>query len=161
MKKLKYYIFIISSAFLLNGCYTILWTPEEDFPSESTINNYYDETYYGDYYSFYDYPWWLSIAPPAAPIGSDYIRTKDGTITNIRNEGQGRNSNDSREIIKTNPPSRDISGSNSSSGSQNSGNSSSSGSTSVNSSSNNNSRSSDNSSVRNNNGGRNSNSGRK
>src|SRR3972149_3242950 len=83
-------IVMISSMPFLSGCYTVLWMPEDEFPSESTVNDFYSETYYGDYYSFYDYPWWLRLAPPSTPVGSDYIRTENGTTTSVRNEGQGR-----------------------------------------------------------------------
>jgi hypothetical protein len=30
--------------------------PEDEFPSEIVYEGYYSEMYYGDYYSFYDYP---------------------------------------------------------------------------------------------------------
>src|SRR3972149_2599997 len=91
-------IIIFSAILFLSGCYTVLWMPEDEFPSESTTNEYYDETYYGDYYGFYDYPWWLSLVPPSTPVGSDYIRTKNETTTSIRNEGQGRGTDNGRTI---------------------------------------------------------------
>jgi len=154
-------VIILSTVLFLSGCYTVLWVPEDEFPSEMVTNEYYPETYYGDYYSFYDYPWWLSISPPSAPVGSDYIRNENGTTSSVRNEGQGRGSNDGREILNTTPPTKDASNNNSSNSNSNSS-SSKNNSTSVNSNSNeSSSRSSDNNSVRNNSGSRNSNSGRR
>lgn len=148
----------------LSGCYTVLWMPEDEFPSEITTNEYYSETYYGDYYSFYDYPWWINLVPPSTPVGSDYIRTENGTTTSIRNEGQGRGTDDGRKINSTDPPSRDVSNNNNSSNnnSNNNNSSNSNNSSSVNSNNDSSSsRSSDNNSIRNNDGNRNSNTGRK
>lgn len=155
---------MISAMPFLSGCYTVLWMPEDEFPSESTVNDFYSETYYGDYYSFYDYPWWLRLAPPSTPVGSDYIRTENGTTTSVRNEGQGRGTDNDRKILTTSPPSRDASTNNNSSNTNSNNNKSSNNnnSSSVNSNNNNsNTRSSDNNSIRNNDGNRNSNSGRK
>ena len=164
---------IFSALLFLSGCYTVIWMPEDEFPSEIVYEGYYSEMYYGDYYSFYDYPWWIGIVPPSTPVGSGYIRNDNGTISSLRNEGQGRGTDDGRKILPTDPPSRDISKDNNSSknnsdnnnswnnnGSSwvNSNDNSSSSRSSDNSSS---SRSSDNSSVRNNDGNRNSNSGRR
>lgn len=153
----------LSALFFLSGCYTVLWMPEDKFPSQITTNEYYDETYYGDYYGFYDYPWWLNLVPPSTPVGSDYIRTKNETTTSIRNEGEGRGTDTRRPILITDPPSRDASNNNNSSNnnsnSKNSSNNNN--SSSVNSNNSSSSRSSDNNSIRNNDGNRNTNSGRK
>ena len=156
-------IVIISAIFFLSGCYTVLWMPEDEFPSEMVTNEYYSEDYFGDYYSFYDYPWWLNIVPPSVPVGKTYIRTENGTITSIRNEGQGRGTDDNRKILPTDPPSKDVSKSNDSSNNRSNNNNSSNdhNSSSANSNNNSNTRSSDNNSIRNNDGNRNSNSGRK
>jgi hypothetical protein len=152
-------VIIISATIFLNGCYTVLWMPEDDFPSEISTNEYYPELYYGDYYGFYDYPWWTNFAPPRTPVGEGYIRNENSTTSSIRNEGQGRGTDNGREIIRTNPPSKEASNNNNS---DNTSSSSTGSSSSVNSSSSSsNTRSSNNSSVRNNNGNRNSNSGRK
>ena len=158
-------IIILSAIFFLSGCYTVLWMPEDEFPTESSYNEFYSEPYYGDYYSFYDYPWWLSFVPPSTPVGSDYIRTENGTTTSIRNEGEGRGTDTGREIRTTDPPSRDVSNNNNSSNnSSNTNNSSNNNNNSSSVNSNNNSsstRSSDNNSIRNNDGNRSSNTGRK
>ncbi len=151
---------IISAPIFLSGCYTVIWMPEDQFPSENTANEYYDETYYGDYYTFYDYPWWLRLAPPSTSIGNDYIRNENGTTSSIRNEGNGRGTDNGRTILPTNPPSR--SGSNNNSSNNNTNGSSNDNSSTTNSNNNNsNDRNSNNSSIRNNDGNRNSNSGRK
>jgi hypothetical protein len=153
---------IFSSLIFFNGCYTEIWLPEDGLPSENVTSEYYEEIYYGDYYTFYNCPWWIDIIPPADPVGSGYIRNENQTTMSLRNEGQGRGTDDGRKILHTNPPSRDESNNNSSSNSTSSnsswGNQSSSGSSYSNSSS---SRSSDNSSMRNDTGSRNSNSGRR
>lgn len=162
-KNIKISLLILIAVFSLNGCYTVLWMPEDEFPTESSYNEFYSEPYYGDYYSFYDYPWWLGLTPPSAPVGSDRIRTENGTTSSLRNEGQGRGTDNDRKILPTSPPSRDGS-SNSSSNNNSNRNSSSSNDSSTSGSSNNNSsntRSSDNNSIRNNDGNRNTNSGRK
>lgn len=155
---------MISAMLFLSGCYTVLWMPEDEFPSESAVNEFYSETYYGDYYSFYDYPWWLSLVPPSTPVGSDYIRTKNETTTSIRNEGQGRGTDDGRTIRNTDPPSRDVSNDNNSSNNNSNSNNSSNNNNSSSVNSNNDSsstRNSDNNSIRNNDGNRNSNTGRR
>ncbi|NWF88548.1 MAG: hypothetical protein HXY50_03705 [Ignavibacteriaceae bacterium] len=161
MKKHIIKIFTLLIVFAINGCYTIIWTPDEEFPTESTTNDYYSETYYGDYYSFYDYPWWLSYVPPSTPAGSEYIRDKNGSTSSVRNEGQGRSNTDRTNTHNINSPTRDVSNT-SSSGNTSNSSTSSDNSSSVNSSNNNsNTRSSDNNSVRNNDGNRNTNSGRR
>ena len=153
-------LILLLTAFIMNGCYTVIWTPDEEFPTESTTNEYYPETYYGDYYSFYDYPWWLSFVPPSLPVGSDYERTGNECTSDIRNDGQGRGNTDSRVKPSINTPTRDAS--NNSSNNNSNSSSSSNNNSSVNSSnSNSNSRSSDNNSVRNNNGSRNTDGGRR
>lgn len=147
---------IFFAVLFLNGCYTVIWMPEDKFPSENTSSNYYDEFYYGDYYSFYDYPWWLRFSPPSTPVGIDYNRSNNETTSSIRNEGSGRSTSTDRKILETAPPSRD--GSNNNSSTNTTKSSSDSNSSSTNS---NNTRSSDSNSIRNNDGNRNTNSGRK
>lgn len=160
MKKYILSILILSALFLINGCYTVIWMPDEQFPSEVTTNEYYDQTYYGDYYGFYDYPWWMRLAPPSTPIGSDYIRNENGTTSSLRNEGEGRNTDTGRKVLQTAPPSRD-SNSGTSTNETNSSSNNNNNSSSVNSNSNSNTRNSDSNSIRNNDGNRNSNSGRR
>ena len=155
---------IFLALLFLNGCYTVIWMPEDEFPSEIVYEGYYSEMYYGDYYSFYNYPWWSGCTPSTTPNGSGYIRNENATITSLRNEGQGRGTEEGRKILHTDPPSRDVSNNNNSSKNNTNNNDSwrnnnfSSESSNNNSSSN---RNSDNSSMRNDTGSRNSNSGRR
>jgi hypothetical protein len=154
--------FLLSIVILLSvsGCYTVIWMPEDEFPSESSYNEYYSEPYYGDYYSFYGHPWWLNFAPPSVPVGSDYIREENGSTSSLRNEGQGRG-NDNTRILTTPPPSRDGSSNNNSTTTTTKSGNINSNSGNSNNNSNSNTRSSDNNSIRNNDGNRNTNSGRK
>lgn len=150
--------------FGLQGCYTILWTPEEKITDQYETTSYYNG-YAADYY---DIPWWINVPvivgyPGYTNSGKESV-TKDRTNTldsqsrNIRNNDGGR----SPEIINTPPPTQSTPGSNppstgSGSGNNDSGStvkSESSGSTSSGSGS----RSND---TRNNSGNRNSGSGRK
>jgi hypothetical protein len=155
-------IFISLILFGLNGCYTIIWSPDMEFPTQdnsASTTIYYGDTYYGSYYYFYDYPWWLDIAPPVAtPFAGE---RSDNHETNIlRNTGERGTP---PRIPDVQPPSRDAPPTNT----DNNGNSNNSGSTtttetsarnSSSSSATTNSRESSSGSgntVRNNNGGRN------
>lgn len=180
--KMKRY-FLIFVLFItlsvLPGCYTVLWTPEDEFPSSEKYrqenydeNNYYADSYYGEYGYYYQYPWWLSIAPPAysAPgrdNGDDNNDRSDSpAMERLRNRDGSRNSGSGRETIINNAPVTRSSGSSGSSGSSTSTESSGKTRESSNSGSNssgNSGRSSgsnDSNSSRNDNGGRN-NGGRK
>ena len=90
--------------FLSNGCYTILWTPEDNFPDESNYG-YYDSYYFDEYNYYYDYPWWLSIAPPVR-TNDDKIYERDNSTTTLRNNGNGRSTDSEREVLNTPPPTR-------------------------------------------------------
>jgi hypothetical protein len=153
---------IFSALLFFSGCYTVIWMPEDEFPSEIVYEGYYSEMYYGDYYSFYNYPWWSGFAPSITPNGKGYIRNENETTMSLRNEGQGRGTDNGRKIPQTDPPRRDVSNDNSSSNSTSSNSSWSNHSSSESSNnSSSSSRSSDNSSMRNDTGSRNSNSGRR
>lgn len=140
----------------LNGCYTIIWSPDSQLPTEdnSVTNIYYGDNYYGDYYYFYDTPWWwdYSYTPPAT--GVTYPKRDEGTQT-LRGD-LGDRGNPPR-IIDVQPPSRDANppstGNSGSTG--NNGSSTETVRSSSSSSSNSSGRESSSSgSVRNNNGGR-------
>ncbi len=88
------------------GCYTVIWSPDMQFPTQADsgteVNNYYSYNYYGDYNYYYAEPWWYSLAPPA------YIApTKERTNADerLRNNTGGRGTS-ARDIIRTAPPSR-------------------------------------------------------
>jgi hypothetical protein len=152
---------IFLALLFLSGCYTVIWMPEDELPSENVTSEYYEEIYYGDYYAFYNCPWWVGIIPPADPVGNGYIRNDNTTTTSLRNEGQGRGKDDGRKILHTDPPRRDVSNDNSSSSYTSSNNSWSNHSSSESSNNSSSTRNSDNSSMRNDTGSRNSNSGRR
>lgn len=75
----------------LSGCYTIVWTPKDNFPTAENSNyqdnGYYASPYYGGYYYYYNYPWWYSIQPPA----QTYIRDSNQGQESLRNSLSGRN----------------------------------------------------------------------
>ncbi len=106
MKTLNKILFFLLIPFFLSGCYTVIWTPEEDFPDESNYESYDNDTYYGEeYYYYYDYPWWLTIAPPTRDRTDDKYK-RDRSVSDIRNNGNGRNNPDRKEILETPPPTR-------------------------------------------------------
>jgi len=75
---------------LFSGCYTALWMPDGNYDSEDIQanegENYYTLNDYGDYYYFYNRPWWYS-AVQAAQAKKD--RTND--TNTLRNGITGRN----------------------------------------------------------------------
>lgn len=118
MKKL---ILILATLFiLLQGCYTIIMTPED---KASTYDNYYGfylSEYYGAYGNFYEVPWWLTN--PLITISNGGTNTRNSDNQSIRNNDGFRHESGSRDgIITTPPPSKDNS---SSTTNQKSGNSS-------------------------------------
>jgi hypothetical protein len=100
-------LFVLS--FFVSGCYTVLWTPDVDFPDESYYSSsgggYY---YYDDYYYYYEYPWWLGITPPVKrEINEENERS--GSTGSIRNSGDGRGTgNSGNEVLSTPPATRSI-----------------------------------------------------
>lgn len=108
MKNIIYKIFAVSLIlFGLQGCYTILWTPDTKITEEYETTSYY----YGYAPDFYDIPWWVSV-PVIVGYPSSYSPDGSQTISkdrnnslendsrNIRNNDGGRNT----EIINTPPP---------------------------------------------------------
>jgi hypothetical protein len=148
-------ILIIAVSF--GGCYTILWQPDETLPDESYNQIYYSEPYYGDYNYYYDYPWWLTIGPPATITQPQNERGSGATI--IRNGGERNTQSGDRNIITTNPAGKSSSSSSTSSSQSAEKRSSDSSTTQTRSSDN--SRSDNSGSTRNNNGSRNSGNGRR
>lgn len=170
MKKISFKILLlIIFTFGLTGCYTIVWSPDSEFPTEQNSENntiYYGDNYYGDYYYFYDSPWWYDYAPPVSSRPITRPRDENHNIETLRNDdGRGtplRNPDLSPPAKVTTPPENKDNGNTNKSGDssgsavRNSSNNSSSGSTSDRQNTSGNSNP-----VRNNDGGRNSNGGRR
>lgn len=158
-------ILIFFILFGLQGCYTILWTPEKII-----TENFSSAYYYGYVSNFYDIPWWINVPIivdyPSYPV-SGSTNTKERTTSDNKDRGILRNNNGDRnsdgrnsEVINTPPPTINTGG-NSGSTTTSGSSSSSSGSgyrTESSSSSSTNTRSSD---TRSDSGTRNSGSGRK
>ncbi|MFO7446940.1 MAG: hypothetical protein R6W90_11270 [Ignavibacteriaceae bacterium] len=120
MKKyvLIFGLFIILTFF--TGCYTVLWSPDQEMPTAETYqeeyyydNGYYADPYYGSYGYYYQYPWWLSITPPVT--GGSAQSERGQSMERIRDR-DGSRSTDSGNRVLTTPPvtTRGTSGSNTS-----------------------------------------------
>lgn len=120
MKAFYILLFLVSLSF--TGCYTVLWTTDQEFPSESSYygsyDGYYSDPYYGEYNYYYEYPWWLSFSPPTVS-GEDEKTARSEEIRKIRNSTGERNSSTERIAPTTTRSSGSNSGS-SSSGTNNS-----------------------------------------
>ncbi len=160
MKRIILNIIILAAVGLfLSGCYTVVWSPQDNFPTQSDYeqgynDGYYNSPYYGNYGYYYNYPWWLNITPPAANAQPANRDAAAGAVRN-NNGGRGDTPRDRGEIINTPPPAVNSGGSTSGGNSSVEKSSSKSGS-SASSGRNSSSSSSDSNNVRNNNGGRNS-----
>ncbi len=166
MKNIILNLLILTAVGLfLSGCYTVVWSPEDNFPTQSDYeqgyyDGYYGSPFYGDYGYYYNYPWWLNIAPPAVNATSkNRVNTATGEYEIMMAEeempqDEGGNVNTLHALLVN-------SGGSDSSGSNTSVNKSSSSSSSSSSSGRNSSSSSSSGSenVRNNNGSRNSGAG--
>lgn len=150
--------------FGLQGCYTILWTPETKITEEYETVSYYS----GYAPEFYDVPWWIyspvvGYYPHYTSDGSTKTkdRSRDGNDGDTRDNDGGRNPGGRNpEFIAPPPPTTSVpgsTGSGSNSGNTNSGSTVRTESTGSNSSGSN-GKSSD---TRNDTGNRNSNGGRK
>lgn len=106
MKNLLFKIALIAIVtFGFNGCYTIVWIPGSEFPTEdnSSTSVYYGDAYYGDYYYFYDYPWWWDFTPPVSTGFTTGSRDENTNILIPRNsDGRGT----PERIPEVQPPSR-------------------------------------------------------
>jgi uncharacterized membrane protein YgcG len=90
MKKLVFkIIFIAIVAIGFTGCYTIIWSPDSQFPTEdnSSATIYYGDTYYGDYYYFYDTPWWWDYVPPVSLQTATGTRSDNADNQTLRGNG--------------------------------------------------------------------------
>jgi hypothetical protein len=100
------------------GCYTVLWSPQEQLPSENNTQVYYSEPYYGEYNYYYDNPWWITarplyVTPPEETQSSERSRNAtsiDGnsnvTSTPRNNNGSRNNPDNNGSVIRTATPSR-------------------------------------------------------
>lgn len=124
MKSILKIILTVLILFGLQGCYTILWTPEEKITDDYETTSYY-HGYASDYY---DIPWWINVPvivgyPGYSTNGKTSItkertNTLDNQSRNVRNNDGGRN----QEIINTPPPTQSTPGSNPPSTGSSSGN---------------------------------------
>ncbi len=144
----------------LSGCYTIVWTPKDNFPtaenSDYQDNGYYASPYYGGYNYYYNYPWWYSIQPPT----QTYIRDSNRGQETLRNGISGRSQPERNGVLTPNLPTTGSSSVSTGSSSTNKGNS---GDRVESTGTNNNSRpasTGSNNTLRNNDGGRNNNNSR-
>ncbi|MEJ5263605.1 MAG: hypothetical protein WHT45_13045 [Ignavibacterium sp.] len=138
------------STLILQGCYTVIMTPEDKKITHYDLYGYYPIEYYGDYGNYYDMPWWYSS--PVVSVGNNQIIQRSSDTKTVRNENGDRTNTESRDgIISTPPPTRDIGSSTSGSGTSKSNGNSNNEVRSNNSSGNSNS-----GSIRNENGNRNS-----
>ncbi len=98
MKNLKWMSFIISiaviSVFSLTqiGCYTVLWSPDQSYTPQQpqSENGYYDNTYYGEYYSYYDVPWWYNVPSIHAYKSSGQTGGNNKSVQSIRDNAGDR-----------------------------------------------------------------------
>jgi hypothetical protein len=169
MKKNLLKILLFGLIVSFTGCYTVLWTPDETYPTaqDNADNSYYQNPYFGDYYYYYDYPWWLEVTPPAKYENGSvpYVRDTNANVEDVRNNIGERGNAPRTPIINTPPPSRNINTTptttptNNNNGNVQSANKSNTGNKSSNDSSNSRSNNSSKKSnpVRNDNGGRNTN----
>ncbi len=98
--------------FAVQGCYTVIWTPDVAFPTKEksdTSDSYYEEIYYGEYSPYYEVPWWYSITPPAKFVIP--ISERTAQETKLRNgsspEGRTPNRRPDQPIIDYGTPSVD------------------------------------------------------
>lgn len=104
MKKLI--ILAAFSTLTLQGCYTVVLTPEDNYVSNREYYGYYPIEYYGDYGNYYDLPWWYTTH--VVTVGSTQPIKRNKDTQTLRNNGVNRNETDRRDwIISTPPPSRD------------------------------------------------------
>ncbi len=168
------YLLVLPVALLLGGCYTVLWMPNSDtaqLPANQYDNNgydFYNQDYYGGYWSYYNTPWWVGPVNSYTPYSpSEPSRSSD--VQNLRDNTGGRNDvGTERPAMQSGSAGRNSSGNDNigkqnnnsnNSPANNNSNTQNTQTRSQNNSGNNNSL--DNNALRNNNGSRNSGSGRR
>ncbi|MBZ0201374.1 MAG: hypothetical protein K8H86_16010 [Ignavibacteriaceae bacterium] len=103
MKKYILIPMVFTVIFFMQGCYTVIWTPDVPMPDNYETNNYY---YDNDYYiTYYEYPWWVNVAQiyntDVAPITKERIQHDR---SGVRNPDGGRNPASGRLPILTTDP---------------------------------------------------------
>lgn len=94
----------------LQGCYTIIMTPEDKTPVYDNDCGFYLLDYFGSYGSYYEIPWW--ITNPVVTISNVTTKNRNSDTHSLRNNGGYRTESNNRDgIITTPPPSRDNSSS--------------------------------------------------
>lgn len=181
--KIKILAAIFALQFLFTGCYTIVWDPDEQFPTSENLSGdsgFYEEDYYGSYGGYYETPWWITFPVYVVyPNNEKPVTPRSSDTQTLRNSSGGRGTQDrvpsltnptrgttttsgtgsTTDINKTPPPTRNTDTNKSSDTSTKSGSSSNSSSSSTSNSTN--TRSSDSNNVRNESGNRNSGNGRR
>jgi len=96
MKAVKLLAFL-TILFTLQGCYTVIWTPDVAFPSKEKSeesDSYYEDVYYSPYY---DTPWWYTVPPP--PTFTPLVKERDAQATKLRNGSEPGRGTPERPII--------------------------------------------------------------
>jgi len=105
MKALKLFAFGITMI-AVQGCYTVLWTPDVAFPTKELredSDSFYEEIYYGEYSPYYEIPWWYTIPPPPSFVTP--VRVRDTQETLLRSGGTtDRGTPEIPILLDTNPP---------------------------------------------------------
>ncbi|HUX92390.1 MAG TPA: hypothetical protein VMV36_01195 [Ignavibacteriaceae bacterium] len=89
------FLLLISGIFFFPGCYTMVWTPDQNLPdSTQTVDNFYPEIFYGSYGTYYNSPWWNSYSLPSYQTNSPGNNNRDTNQAQsfIRNHEAGRSS---------------------------------------------------------------------
>ncbi|MHB9013125.1 MAG: hypothetical protein ACYC49_13000 [Ignavibacteriaceae bacterium] len=89
------FLLLISGIFFFPGCYTMVWTPDQNLPdSTQTVDNFYPEIFYGSYGTYYNSPWWNSYSLPSYQTNSPGYNNRDTNQAQsfIRNHEAGRSS---------------------------------------------------------------------
>jgi hypothetical protein len=100
MKKL--FIIVGLLIFVLNGCYTVILTPEDRNTNIQDYYGYYPVEYYGDYGTYYDIPWWFNA--PIVTVNSTQPLKRITDTQTIRDNNGSRNNTDTRNWELSTPP---------------------------------------------------------
>jgi hypothetical protein len=100
-------LFLLLLVITFTGCYTIVWNPSDNtFPGKNNNveeNEFYPETYYGNYSDFYGNPWWYDITVPGYTLSN---KPENGNTVIRDLGGRGERTRDIWNMIVTDPPAR-------------------------------------------------------